>query len=108
MPLRNTSVKKFKDEVKQAMPGKAQEDRANFHNNFDNVVKETSGVAVDKKDVKKSDKKTTAKPAAQAVEKKAKEDTKATKKVVDNKKVTKATTPVKATSKKSTPKDNKK
>jgi type II secretory pathway component GspD/PulD (secretin) len=108
MPLRNTSVKKFKDEVKQAMPGKAKEDRANFHNNFDNVVKETSGVAVDKKDVKKSDKKTTAKPAAQAVEKKAKEDTKATKKVVDNKKVTKATTPVKATSKKSTPKDNKK
>ena len=101
MPLRNTSVKNFKTEVEKAMPGKAQEERENFHKNFDKTVKETAGVA--------SNDKVTVKVAAKEDKKSAKVvDKKTTSKVVDNKKVEKTETPVKATSAKDAVKEDKK
>ena len=101
MPLRNASVKNFKTEVEKAMPGKAQEERENFHKNFDKTVKETAGVA--------SNDKVTVKVAAKEDKKSAKVvDKKTTSKVVDNKKVEKTETPVKATSAKDAVKEDKK
>ena len=104
IPLRNSSVKNFKKEIKDAMPGEAKKARKKFHKNFDKIVKETAGMPVDKKADPKSVKKTSAK--AEKPAKKAEKKT--TKQVVDNKKDTKATTPVKVTSKKSTLKEDKK